>query len=77
MLRTGRSPVITADYQLVTLDGPDIYGTVERRGWRVRWSVRAGWNGEELSAGRTLTRGGAWVKAVAAAHRPYGTGRTR
>jgi len=72
MVRSGRSPVITADYQLVLGDGPDVYAHVIRLGrWRgVSWWITAGKDGKTIAVGRTWTRGGAWVKAIAAAHRP-------
>lgn len=49
---------------------PDIYGHVLRDGLRCRWMVTAEQDGPGLAEGRTWTRGGAWVKAIAAAHRP-------
>ena len=75
-LRTGRSPVITADDQLVMGDGPDIYGHVLRHRLHCHWQITEGPYGAELAEGRTWTKGGAWVEAIAAAHRPgIGSGR--
>jgi len=70
MVRTGKSPVIAADERLVMADGEDVYATVVRYGLRVCWYITAGPYGRTLAAGRTWTRGGAWVRALAAAHRP-------
>lgn len=50
-------------------DEPDIYGHVVRKGLRVHWEITAGPRGEPIAWGRTFTRGGAWVEAIAAAHR--------
>jgi hypothetical protein len=74
MVRSGRSPVITATDRLVMGDGPDIYATVQRYRLRSYWLITAGQYGTVLAHGRTWTRGGAWVKAIAAAHRPGTTG---
>lgn len=73
LLRYGLYAVITAAEELVygAGDEPDIYGTVRRRGpLSVDWEITAGPTGEPLAWGRTWTRGGAWVAASAAAHRP-------
>lgn len=71
LLHDGRSVVWTADNRLVTTGSPHIYGTVRRRGvLSVDWEITAGPTGEPLAWGRTWTRGGAWVEASAAAHRP-------
>lgn len=71
MLRSGMSVTVTADGALVPAErGPDIYGTVRRRGLHVDWEIHAGPTGEPLAWGRTWTKGGAWVEAIAAAHKP-------
>lgn len=71
LLHDGRSIVYTADERLVITEGPGVYGTVRRRGpLSVDWEITAGPTGEPLAWGRTWTRGGAWVEASAAAHRP-------
>lgn len=72
MVRSGKSPVITADEHPVYNDGPDIYATVQRWRLRVYWLISVGEYGAVLAHGTTWTWGGAWVKAIAAAHRPYG-----
>lgn len=56
---------------------PDIYAHVYRLRVRVAWRISAGRNGMTLAWGRTWTRGGAMVAAIAAAHRPDSTGRAR
>lgn len=48
---------------------PSTYGHVMRDGWRVRWEITEGKCGRTLAAGRTWTKGGAWVAAISAAHR--------
>lgn len=53
---------------------PDIFAHVARRGLAVDWEITAGKYGEPLAWGRTWTRGGAWVEAIAAAHRPRKAG---
>ena len=71
LVRSGRSPVITADNVLVMGDGPDIYAHVQRAGFvSWHWEITAGRDGEPLAWGWTWTSGGAWVEAIAAAHRP-------
>lgn len=70
LVRSGRSPVITAADQLVMGDGPDIYAHVLRHRLHCHWQITAGKDGPQLAEGQTLTKGGAWVKAIAAAHRP-------
>lgn len=49
---------------------PDIYAHRWRDGLRIRWSITAGPSGWGMEEGTALTRGGALVKATAAAHRP-------
>lgn len=70
LLRHGKQATVTADDRLALGDGPDIYGHVTRDSWRARWLITAGKTGSVLAAGRTWTRGGAWVAAIAAAHKP-------
>lgn len=74
MVRSGRSPVITAADQLVMTDGPDIYAHVMRHRLHVHWQITEGAYGRQLAEGATWTRGGAWVEAIAAAHRPRSGG---
>lgn len=70
-VRSGISPTITADDQLVYGErGPDIYAHVQRHGLHVDWEITAGPTGEPYAWGRTWTKGGADVEAIAAAHRP-------
>lgn len=70
LVRSGMSPTVTADGELVPgKRGPDIYATVRRRGLRVDWEITAGPTGEPYAWGRTWTEGGADVSAICAAHR--------
>lgn len=48
---------------------PNTYGHVVRDGLRVRWEITGGKYGPTLAAGRAWTKNGAWVRAIAAAHR--------
>lgn len=64
MVRTGAYGLVPA------IDQPDLYGHVTRVHLRHQWLVTAGRTGRVLAGGRALTRGGAWVKAIAAAHKP-------
>lgn len=77
MVRSGKSPVIDASDRLVMIDGPDTYAHVWRVGLRVEWEITAGKYGESLAWGRTWTQAGAWVEAIAAAHRPSARGGAR
>jgi hypothetical protein len=72
LLHYGRFAVFTADNRLVYAanDAPDIYGHVWRGRRYAWWEITAGKTGEPLAWGRTWTKGGAWVKAIRAAHRP-------
>lgn len=72
MVRSGRSPVITADDRLVLADGPDVFAHVHRSVLRVAWSISYGPFGEDVASGRTWTKSGARLAAIAAAHRPGG-----
>jgi len=49
---------------------PEIWGHVERQRWHLYWRITAGPYGPVLGFGWTWTTGGAWVKALAASHRP-------
>lgn len=70
-LIVGRTPVVTADYRMVYIEGPDIYGHVQHTGFRTRdWEITVGRTGEPEGWGTSSTRAGAWLAAKAAAHRP-------
>lgn len=51
---------------------PEIWAHVYRLRLRHAWRISAGRGGLTLDWGRTWTRGGAMVAAIAAAHRPDG-----
>jgi hypothetical protein len=79
LVRTGRyslSPGPDSD-MCGHADEPDIYAHRYRRGLRIRWFISAGRDGRTLAWGRAWTRGGALVKAIAAAHRTDATGARR
>ncbi len=71
LVRTGEAESWSAAEEPVTenLGQPAIYGHVIQLGrLSYRWRITAG--DTVLAAGKAFTEGGAWVKAVAAAHRP-------
>lgn len=72
VVRFGRYAVITAADETFFSPGdePGIWAHVRRAGLKVEWEITAGKTGEQLAWGQTWTRGGAWVEAIAAAHRP-------
>ena len=72
LVRTGAAHVFTAAGAQVTENRGQvgIYGHVYRDGLRIHWYISAGRTGSVLTRGRTWTRGGAWVAALAAAHKP-------
>lgn len=72
LVRSGISPTVTADDQLVPGErGPEIWAHVQRVGFlHVEWEITAGPTGEPRAWGTTLTKWGADLEAKAAAHRP-------
>lgn len=71
LVRTGAyslSPGVDSDV-CGHADEPDIYAHRWRKGLRIRWAITSGRNGHTLAWGRTWTRRGAMVQAIAAAHR--------
>ena len=71
--------VRTGAYSLTpgVADRPDVYAHIHRRGLRIAWRISVGRNGWVFAWGRTWTRGGALVEAIAAANRPRKAGGPR